>query len=390
MFKLQSLSPAVSLALRITLSILGILLGILCLFIAVAYERSENIVERVLRDRIDQVIARPGVIGALLQDRARTPPFARNLIIIWPKNQVITGFLSNSEFDLKALKSIRGDGVTLLDIENEWRVYIIGRSIGERFIYAYEPADLARSIGGKFLLWGSLAVIVFALGIFWLSLRIARQTLAPIEAAHERSRSYNRYLAHELKTPLSIVMSELELTQATKTYNEKLTSSSLEEIRTMSENIDGLLLLSEAERSPLKESLHLEIIVESIQNELQKIPLYSKRTIARNISGNTLVEADPNLLRALIKNLLLNALKHGAPDTIYITESRGWITLVNSLLPNTTLDIAHIFEEFTGTPGAGNGLGLSLCKRITDIHGWTLDLKQTKSHTLEVSVLFKE
>lgn len=255
-------------------------------------------------------------------------------------------------------------------------------------IYSYEPADLTRNIGGKFLLWGSFFVLLFAAGIFGLSLRIARHTLAPIEAARERSKSYNRYLAHELKTPLSIVMSELELARATSSYDADLNASSLEEIKSMSDIISGLLLLSEAERSPSRTQVSLGVAVQSITSELQKIPMYHDRVFEISIPSEAFVMAEPILLHTLLKNLLLNALKHGAPGIITILYSPKGLILSNPLLPNTTLNLPSIFEEFTGTPGAGNGLGLSLCKRIADIHGWALTMRQTSYHKLEANISF--
>ena len=74
MFKLSPLSPALSLALRITMSILGILLGILCIFIAIAYDRSEHEVERLLLERLDQIETRPRVIAAILRDLTQDRP----------------------------------------------------------------------------------------------------------------------------------------------------------------------------------------------------------------------------------------------------------------------------------------------------------------------------
>ena len=255
-------------------------------------------------------------------------------------------------------------------------------------IYSYEPADLTRNIGGKFLLWGAFSVLLFAAGIFGLSLRIARHTLTPIEAARERSKSYNRYLAHELKTPLSIVMSELELARATSSYDADLNASSLEEIKSMSEIINGLLLLSEAERSPSRTQVSLNAAVQLITSELQKIAVYHDQVFQIHIPSEVFIMAEPILLHTLLKNLLLNALKHGAPGIITIAYSSKGFILSNPLLANTTLNLPSIFEEFTGTPGAGNGLGLSLCKRIADMHGWTLTLEQTPHHRLEANIGF--
>jgi signal transduction histidine kinase len=290
---------------------------------------------------------------------------------------------------LSLIRGVQADTFELLNIAGEGQIYIVGRSMGKFMIYSYEPAELTRNIGGKFLLWGAFCVVLFAAGIFGLSLRIARHTLAPIEAARERSKSYNRYLAHELKTPLSIVMSELELARATATYDADLNASSLEEIHSMSDIISGLLLLSEAERSPSRAQVCLSTAVQTITNELQKIAIYHDRIFDIHVSSEVFIMAEPTLFHTLLKNLLLNALKHGAPGIITIVYSLKGLILSNPLLPNTRLNLPEIFEEFTGTPGAGNGLGLSLCRRIADMHGWSLTLEQTPQHRLEAKISFE-
>jgi signal transduction histidine kinase len=291
--------------------------------------------------------------------------------------------------DLSVLRGVQADTFELMNIVGEGEIYIVGRSIGKFMVYSYESAELTRNIGGKFLLWGAFCVVLFAAGIFGLSLRIARHTLSPIEAARERSKSYNRYLAHELKTPLSIVMSELELARATATYDADLTTSSLEEIHSMSDIINGLLLLSEAERSPSRSQVSLCVAVQSITSELQKIATYHDRVFEISIPSEAYVMAEPILLHTLIKNLLLNALKHGASGIITIVHIPKGLLLSNPLLPNTQLNLPGIFEEFTGTPGAGNGLGLSLCKRIADMHGWKITLEQTPHLRLEAKISFE-
>jgi hypothetical protein len=74
LIKLTPLSPAISLALRITMSILGILLGILCIFIAIAYDRSEHEVEQLLLERLNQIETRPRLIPTILADRTQSRP----------------------------------------------------------------------------------------------------------------------------------------------------------------------------------------------------------------------------------------------------------------------------------------------------------------------------
>jgi signal transduction histidine kinase len=61
--------------------------------------------------------------------------------------------------------------------------------------------------------------------------------------ANEKLKSYNHNLAHELKTPLSVIKSNLELLSLE--YDEDLVKSSQEEIENMKNITDSLLFLSE-------------------------------------------------------------------------------------------------------------------------------------------------
>jgi len=109
--------------------------------------------------------------------------------------------------------------------------------------------------------------------------------------------------------------------------------------------------------------------------------------------GPVTVEADPNQMRQLVLNLLLNALDsmpaggrisvqcrdsshepNSAPDVLDAGETAGWVTLEvaddGSGLPAQLGD--RIFDPFVTTKETGVGLGLAICRRITEAHGGEL------------------
>lgn len=95
------------------------------------------------------------------------------------------------------------------------------------------------------------------------------------------------------------------------------------------------------------------------------------------------VQGDSLMLREAFKNLIDNALRHGANEAGYIDvrlerHDGGWRITVSDQGPGIPPALANTaFERFARGPNPrapGAGLGLSIIKRVVDIHGGTLSL----------------
>ena len=110
------------------------------------------------------------------------------------------------------------------------------------------------------------------------------------------------------------------------------------------------------------------------------------------------VQADPEKMRMVLRNLLDNALKHTPDDGPAVTLS---MALQKETLNIVVADqgegipasaIPHLFEPFyrpdtsRSRKTGGYGLGLSLCKAIVDAHGGTIDLSSTPGKGTQVMV----
>lgn len=98
------------------------------------------------------------------------------------------------------------------------------------------------------------------------------------------------------------------------------------------------------------------------------------------------VEADPIQLSRVVTNLLTNAIRHNAEGTriglFVLQEPEQTYVLVadsGSLIPEEQSE--HLFEPFargdeSRKSGGGSGLGLSIAKKVVEMHGWRLSLVQ--------------
>ncbi|MDD3794056.1 MAG: HAMP domain-containing sensor histidine kinase [Candidatus Gracilibacteria bacterium] len=223
---------------------------------------------------------------------------------------------------------------------------------------------MGKNSTSKYLIFFILTIIVY-----FFSYVLAKITIKPIEEHNEKLKSYNHNLAHEIKTPLSIIKTNLELLDLG--YDKDLIKSSSEEIENMQKIIDSLLFLSEKnELNSLKKVSFLSI-VQKYTNE--KILLYSK--------GDFIVNGNEVLLDTLIKNLIDNAIKYNIGDEkiiIKITKNSFEISNKTDIFI-TKEEQDKLFDIFyqanNSKYGQGYGLGLSIVKKIIVLHNLNINIK---------------
>lgn len=226
-----------------------------------------------------------------------------------------------------------------------------------------------RLIINSFLLW-----IIFFIIIYLISLRLAHLTITPITENNKKLKEYNHNLAHELKTPLSVMGSNLEIFSISP--DTTLISSSREEIKSMEQIINSLLFLSENSIIKEKEKINFWTLLKELieeQNTEKEIHFEQK-------DKKVFIETDPILLKRLIKNLLENAIKYSLEDTIFVTLSKKNLIIKNktNMIVNND-EIKNLLEPFYQLDTSRNThwywLGLSIVKRICETFSWNIELK---------------
>lgn len=221
--------------------------------------------------------------------------------------------------------------------------------------------------------------------------------LARLEDAFVRLSNFSADIAHELRTPLSNLMTHTEvvLTRArsSEDYQENLYSN-LEELRRMARMIDDMLFLAKADNGlliPNAQSIALDTLCRQLLDFYQLTA--DERGIRFELSGQGQIEGDPLMLRRALSNLLSNALRY-TPDggVIHLSILPGQDGVTLSIgNPGTTIAEEHLprlFDRFyrvdparrEGSP-SNAGLGLAITRSIVEAHqgeircssrdGWT-------------------
>ena len=195
----------------------------------------------------------------------------------------------------------------------------------------------------------------------------------------------NRFFAsaaHELRTPLANMQSEIEyrmLHPSNESYKEFL-ESAREDVVRLKTVVQDFLLMSQLKQDKLVlkvQPTRLDDLVydtlEKLRPDLKKAGFEVRLNLDTNLSK---VGLDPGKMESLFMNLLDNARKHGDPSMpIDITLSKNH-SAVDLIISN---QVSRLEKH------QGNGLGLWICQRICDLHGFKLHFK-TDSDIFSISL----
>lgn len=213
------------------------------------------------------------------------------------------------------------------------------------------------------------------------------------------------YLAHDIKTPLTVVIGYLSLlneiddmpTIQRKKYLELVLNKSYRLEELINELFD--IARFNSEKIILeKEELNLNLMIEQIIDDFYPILNDLNKKINFKATKNLNIYADPDKLSRVFNNLIKNAINYSKDNTdidINAKKSNNEIivsvTNKGKMIPKDKLD--KIFENFyrmdesrTSKTG-GSGLGLAISKEIVSLHGGKIKVTSDKDKTTFIVIL---
>lgn len=223
------------------------------------------------------------------------------------------------------------------------------------------------------------------------------QMLARLEHGFAQLSRFSEDLAHEMRTPLSNLMGQtqqlLGRSRSDEEYQNVL-ASNLEEYERLARMIDSMLFLARCEqpKATLKrEPVDLHALVEQLCEYFDGMAEDRGIWLVNRSHGQ--VEAEPELLRRALANLVANALRYGAADSpvTISTKMEGnslEILVHNQGKPIDAVHLPHLFERFyrcdasRNQPDDSGGLGLAIVQSIMHVHSGEARVKSNDAGTL--------
>ena len=229
--------------------------------------------------------------------------------------------------------------------------------------------------------------------------RAFNQMSARLKASDEQRRGFLAELAHEFRTPLTVIRGQAEaIADGVYPGDSAHVSPILDATETLDRLVEDLrtLVLTDAGNLVLhKEPTDLGALaddtVESFGTQAEAAHVTLTTEVAEHLPP---VQLDPARIRSVLGNLLSNAIRHtpaggsvkvavaGSGEGVVVTVTDTGEGIPPELLP-------HVFERFVKSANSpGSGLGLAIAHDIVAAHGGTLEIQSVVSSGTTITLRF--
>jgi len=234
-----------------------------------------------------------------------------------------------------------------------------------------------------------------------LGFLLTRKTLAPIKANMQKQKRFIADASHELRTPIAVIISGLEVNLNNKNLTlesaKKTMEDTLSEMREFSKLSSNLLDISKYD-TPIKTEYEPIKINELLKSIIEKNKIIIKDRglkIETRIDSDAVIDGNKIELERVFYNILDNAIKYNKTDgNIFVSDKvslNKYIVTISDDGCGISKDIINkIFDSFfrgdISRNTAGAGLGLTISKKIIENHKGTISIKSQENKGTSVII----
>jgi two-component system sensor histidine kinase CiaH len=234
----------------------------------------------------------------------------------------------------------------------------------------------------QYIYEGVTFLFLFLLGAIY----VYRSLLKQLRYSNQQQ-NFMMAVTHELKTPIAITQLNIETLlkrELDPTQKKMLIENTLKETHRLDALCNNILLASQLDMGKYEsnmQDLDLSDIVQKLADSFQE--RFEQRALITTITPSVFIQAEPLLIQLLINNLLDNAHKYSSlssPITVLLTSQKNQVQLIikDEGVGIPMEERVKIFEKFyrigdeSTRTTKGTGLGLYLCKKISEFHQATI------------------
>ena len=351
----------------------------------------------MLADRVSEGGGRfPGSFGEMMPHDKKPPRNEQNFDFITPETPFSTRHFTVF-FDKKGMvDQTFTDSIYAIDedtaIEYAEKVMDDGEERGWISSYRYKvfstemgygvvfvDGSMSRSAMMQSMTIAGIVLLGCAALVLILIFLLSKKAVKPIAESYEKQKQFVTDANHELKTPLTLILANLDIAEAELGKNEWLDDIRSEGHR-MAELVNQLVALSRMDEDGHKmnvtEVYFGELVADTV-SEFEPLAKDRGKALTASVDKEITCFGDEALLHRLVGILMDNAIKYcDQGGEISVTLHRGRrvvLTVENTYAAVSELELNRLFDRFYRADKArkftgGYGVGLSMAKAIVENH----------------------
>lgn len=235
--------------------------------------------------------------------------------------------------------------------------------------------------------------LLFSLILYFIGFKFVNKAFIPVEENMQDMKDFIHNAGHELKTPISVIDSNIQLIDDLKIYDVEMTKELKNEVLRLNSIIDWLIQLSNIDLLKDTQKNNLKDIILDIIAELKYKIEDKKLKIDINIPENINIRANTDYLYMCVSNIIINAIKYNHNKWSISISYKDWVLKIKDSgvwIPESQID--KIFNRFykadTSRSSEGFWIGLSLVNKIADIYSWDIDVKSKEGKSTTFKIIF--
>ena len=219
-----------------------------------------------------------------------------------------------------------------------------------------------------------------------------QQTLSRLAAFIDRERAFTADISHELRTPLAVIQgaAEVLLTSEKLSPNERERLERIERSAAeLAELSSALLIMAREKEEARREPINVSTLVADTVEKHRHLLRNKSVRVQLDLLGQPRLAVNPLLFSSVVGNLIRNSFTHTEQGEVRLQLTEHQLVIVDTGMGISREEISRVFmRRYKGEKSTGEGIGLSLVKKICDRYGWIIELTSEPGQGTHTTLTF--